>query len=49
MFLIIPSIEFPSLKYCTDNAAMIAMAAHLKMKNNTIDEQNLYPQPRLNF
>ena len=27
-------IIFPSMEYCTDNAAMIAMAGYLKYKNN---------------
>ena len=27
-------IKFPDMEYCTDNAAMIAMAGYLKLKNN---------------
>ena len=27
-------IKFPDMEYCTDNAAMIAMAGYLKFKNN---------------
>ena len=43
-------ITFPDLKYCTDNAAMIAMAGYIRIKNNKISDNNdIYPQPNLNF
>ena len=30
------TIQFPEIEYCTDNAAMIAMAGYLKYKNRQI-------------
>ena len=42
-------IEFPNMKYCTDNAAMIAMAGYLKVKNNISSPNDIVPEPNLNF
>ena len=38
---------FPEMKYCTDNAAMIAMAGYLKYKNKDFSELTLTPNPNL--
>ena len=43
------NIFFPDIKYCTDNAAMIAMAGYIKLKNKEYSELNLTPNPRLTF
>ena len=40
-------IMFPEMKYCTDNAAMIAMAGYLKYKNKDFSELTLTPNPNL--
>ena len=37
------NIIFPDLKYCTDNAAMIAMAGYIKYKNNITSSLNISP------
>ena len=43
------NIEFPDFKFCTDNAAMIAMAGYLKLKNNFNINENINSIPNLNF
>ncbi len=37
----------PAFQYCTDNAGMIAMAAHLQFERGLFAGQNLVPDPRL--
>lgn len=37
----------PAFKYCTDNAAMIGIAAYYKYLNKDFVDQHLTPQPRL--
>jgi N6-L-threonylcarbamoyladenine synthase len=39
----------PSLEYCTDNAAMVAMTAHYKYLANQFSDQYASPDPRLKF
>ena len=36
----------PSLEYCTDNAGMIAMAAHFKFLNKDFADQSVVPFAR---
>jgi N6-L-threonylcarbamoyladenine synthase len=42
-------IYIPKFEYCTDNAAMIAMAAHYKFMNNEFSSQEVNPEPRMEF
>lgn len=37
----------PAIQYCTDNAGMIAMAAHYKYLNEVFVDQDVTPEPRL--
>lgn len=39
----------PALEYCTDNAAMIAMAAHYKYLNKDFTDQSVTPLARMSF
>lgn len=41
------SVYVPAFEYCTDNAAMIAMAAHYKFVNNEFCDLNTGPMPRM--
>ena len=41
------NIILPKLEYCTDNAAMIAMAAYQKIVNGQKSEYDLVPRPNL--
>ena len=41
--------EFPEFKFCTDNAAMIAITGYIKLKNNYPFSKDIYPDPNLNF
>ena len=41
------SIQFPDMEFCTDNAAMIAMAGYLKYKNNEISKIEILPNPNI--
>jgi len=41
------SVYVPAFEYCTDNAAMIAMAAHFKFINNEFCDLNTGPMPRM--
>ena len=43
------SLYIPKFEYCTDNAAMIAMAAHYYFKKNKFVDLNITPNPRLHF
>ena len=40
-------VYFPSLEYCTDNAAMIALAGYYKLKDGQISALNLSVNPNL--
>ena len=44
-------IDFPKMEFCTDNGAMIAMAAYLQLKNNSKVKSNFseLPIPNLKF
>lgn len=44
-FQILASI--PKLEYCTDNAAMIGLAAHYRIRNNKIQTKNFSAKPDL--
>lgn len=39
----------PAFQYCTDNAAMIAMAAHYKYREKAFESQDTSPDPRMKF
>ncbi|MBC7389776.1 MAG: tRNA (adenosine(37)-N6)-threonylcarbamoyltransferase complex transferase subunit TsaD [Opitutaceae bacterium] len=41
-------VFIPKLEYCTDNAGMIAMAAHFKFQEGIFEDLNSGPNPRLN-
>ena len=41
------AIQFPEMEYCTDNAAMIAMAGYLKYKNKQISDIGILPNPNI--
>lgn len=41
------NIHIPDFQYCTDNAGMIAMAAHYKFLNNDFSSQAVSPLPRM--
>jgi N6-L-threonylcarbamoyladenine synthase len=43
------NVYIPAFQYCTDNAAMIAMAAHYKYLNGDFSNQFASPEPRLKF
>ena len=40
-------IKFPDMEYCTDNAAMIAMAGYLKFKNNQFSKLDIEANPNI--
>ena len=42
-------VYIPSFEYCTDNAAMIAMAAHYKYEANDFTDQTVSPMARMEF
>jgi len=42
-------VFIPKFEYCTDNAAMIAIAAHYKYLNNDFVGQEISPMARLQF
>lgn len=42
-------VYIPRFEYCTDNAAMIAMAAHFKYQKGEFCEQTVSPMPRMTF
>jgi len=39
----------PRFEYCTDNAAMIAMAAHFKYLHKDFSPMDVAPMPRMKF
>lgn len=39
----------PAFEYCTDNAGMIAMAAHFKYEAGLFSKQDISPMPRMKF
>jgi N6-L-threonylcarbamoyladenine synthase len=43
------NVYVPDFQYCTDNAAMIAMASHFKYLTGDFSNQDLVPDPRMNF
>ena len=43
------TVHVPRFEYCTDNAAMIAMAAHFKLLKGEFTTQKVSPQARLDF
>jgi N6-L-threonylcarbamoyladenine synthase len=43
------NVYIPRFEYCTDNAAMIAMAAHFKYEKGDFCEQTVSPLPRMAF
>ena len=42
-------VYIPAFEYCTDNAAMIAMAAHFKFLENSFTDQTVSPLPRMEW
>jgi N6-L-threonylcarbamoyladenine synthase len=42
------NLIFPDMEYCTDNAAMIAMAGYLKLKNNFKSDLSIFPYSSIN-
>ncbi|MBD2752652.1 tRNA (adenosine(37)-N6)-threonylcarbamoyltransferase complex transferase subunit TsaD [Spirosoma validum] len=42
-------VFIPQFEYCTDNAAMIAMAAQFKYEQGEFTEQTVSPLPRMSF
>jgi N6-L-threonylcarbamoyladenine synthase len=42
-------VFIPDLEYCTDNAGMVAIAAHYKFELSIFADQSLTPDPRLAF
>lgn len=43
------NVFIPRFEYCTDNAAMIAMASHFKFEQAAFCEQTVSPLPRMAF
>lgn len=43
------NVYIPAFEYCTDNAAMIAMAAQYKYEQGEFTAQTVSPLPRMNF
>ena len=43
------NIFIPEMQYCTDNAAMIAIAAHFYYKKKKFVDLKITPNPRLKF
>ena len=43
------NVYIPSFDYCTDNAAMIAMAAQFKYEQGDFADQTISPLPRMSF
>lgn len=43
------NVYIPDFQYCTDNAGMIAMAAHYKYLKGDFEDLTAVPQPRMKF
>ena len=43
------NVYIPKFEYCTDNAAMIAMAAHFKYQQKDFASLSSVPMPRMPF
>ena len=43
------SVHIPKFEYCTDNAAMIAIAGYYKFLKKDFTKHNIAPSARLNF
>lgn len=43
------NVHIPALEYCTDNAAMIAIAAHFKFLNREFSDLSVTPMARMPF
>ena len=43
------TVHIPRFEYCTDNAAMIAMAAQFKYEQGAFTPQTVSPMPRMSF
>ena len=43
------NVYIPDFQYCTDNAGMIAMAAHFKYLKNDFSSQDVSPLPRMEW
>ncbi|BDC98571.1 tRNA (adenosine(37)-N6)-threonylcarbamoyltransferase complex transferase subunit TsaD [Persicobacter psychrovividus] len=43
------TVYFPDFEYCTDNAGMIAIAAHYKYEAGEFCEQSVSPDPRMSI
>ena len=43
------NVYIPAFEYCTDNAAMIAIAGYYKYLNNDFEQQNIAPLSRMEF
>ncbi len=43
------NVYIPAFKYCTDNAGMIAAAAHYKLEKKQFCGQEVTPEPRMKF
>ena len=41
------NLTFPSMEFCTDNAAMIAMAGYIKYKKNNNTNFDIEPNPNI--
>ncbi|MBI73008.1 MAG: tRNA (adenosine(37)-N6)-threonylcarbamoyltransferase complex transferase subunit TsaD [Candidatus Marinimicrobia bacterium] len=41
------NLIFPDFEYCTDNAAMIAMAGYFKLKNKDFSDLSIEPNPNI--
>ena len=43
------NVYIPQFQYCTDNAGMIAMAAHFKAEKGEFCGQDVSPMPRMEW
>ena len=40
-------VNIPKMEYCTDNAAMIAMAGYFKLKKKEFSDLSIEPNPNI--